>query len=76
MQDGRRKIVDEYRKAIESELLNASTADEQRCAIEVLTRDFHRKAEDKTNTFYTYRNAALEWLDDIVKEVVQVSRNK
>jgi uncharacterized protein (TIGR02646 family) len=74
--DERRKIVDDYRKAVEAELLNASTADEQRRSIEVLTRDFQRKAKDRTNTFYAYRNVALGWLDDIVKEIVEVSKDK
>lgn len=71
--DARRKIVDDYRKAIEAELLNASSLNNQRSAIEVLTRDFCRKAKDINNTFYAYRNSALGWLDDIVKEVAQVS---
>ena len=71
--DSRRKIVDDYRKAIEAELLNASSVEEQGFAIEVLTRGFLRNAEDMTNTFIAYRNAAKEWLDDIVKEVVLVS---
>lgn len=72
--DGRRKIVDDYRKAIEAELFDASTEDEQRLAIKVLTRDFQRRAKDITNTFIAYRNAAIEWLDDIVKEVVHVHK--
>lgn len=71
--DSRRKIVDDFRKAVEAELLNASTVDKQSEAIEVLIRDFIRKAKDITNTFIAYRNAAIEWLDDIVKEVALVS---
>ncbi len=74
--DGRRKIVDDYRKAIEAEFFNASTVDERKYAIKVLTRDFLRKARDSTNTFIAYRNAALEWLDNIVKEVVQVPKDE
>lgn len=74
--DARRNIIDDYFKAIQAEMMNVSTADEQRCAIEVLTRDFQRKAKDITNTFYAYRNAALDWLNDIVKEIVEVSKNK
>lgn len=68
--DGRRKLIDDYRNAIEAELINASTIAEQKTAIEVLTRDFQRKAKDVTNTFIAYRNAALEWLDEIVKSVI------
>lgn len=71
--DLRRKIVEDYRKAIEAELLNASTVEQQKSAIEVLTRDFYRKAIDTTNTFYAYRNAALGWLDDIVKGLLKTS---
>lgn len=69
--DARRKLIDDYRKTIKAELFNASTSDEQRKAIEVLTRDFQRKASDITNTFYAYRNAALGWLDNIVKSVIK-----
>lgn len=68
--DARRKLVDDYRNAVEAELINAATIGEQRNAIEVLTRDFQRKANDITNTFIAYRNAALEWLDEIVKGVI------
>lgn len=74
--DARRKIVSDFRDAIEAELQNASTVEQQRYAVEVLARDFHRKAIDTTNTFYAYRNAALGWLDNIVKEVVQASKNE
>ena len=69
--DSRRKIVDDYRKAIEAELLTTSTVDELRCVIEVLTRDFLRKAKDKTNTFVAFREAALMWLSDIVKGLLE-----
>ena len=74
--DGRRKIVDDYRKAIEAEFFHASTIDERKHAIEVLTRDFLRKSKDITNTFTAYRNAAIDWLEDIVKEVVHDSPSK
>ena len=74
--DGRRKIVDDFRDAIKADFLYASTEAEYKCSIEVLTRDFQRKAENKTNTFYAYRNAALDWLNDIVKEAVEVSKDK
>lgn len=67
--DSRRKIVDDYRKAIEAELLNAFSVDDQKSAIRVLTRDFLRNAKDITNTFIAYRNAAINWLDYIVKDV-------
>lgn len=70
--DARRKIVRDFQDSIKAELLNASTEEEQRIAIEVLTRDFQRKAKDITNTFFAYRNAALGWLGDIVKESLHV----
>ena len=70
--DERRKIVNDFREAIKAELLNASTIEKQSCAIEVLIRDFVRNAENITNTFIAYRNAVIEWLDDIIKEVAQV----
>ena len=74
--DARRKIVDDYRKAIEAEFFNASTMEELRCAIEVLTREYLRQSKDIKNTFVAYRNAALEWLDDIAKKVVRDSSDK
>lgn len=70
--DLRRKIVRDFKDAVTTEIVNATTVDEQRLAVEVLTRDFKRKAEDMTNTFIAYRNAALEWLGEIVKESLKV----
>lgn len=67
--DARRKLIVDFTKAVEAELINASTIAEQSHAIEVLTRDFQRKAKDMSNTFIAYRNAALEWLDEIVKNI-------
>lgn len=68
--DARRKIVGDFRDAVKAELQNASNVDQQRCAIEVLTRDFLRKAIDDTNTFLAFREAALMWLGDIVKNLL------
>lgn len=73
--DERRKILDEYREAIEAELINASSLTDQRYAVEVLTRDFQRKSKDIKSRFFAYRNAALCWLDDIVKEIVKKTNN-
>ena len=70
--DARRKIVCDFQDAVATEIVNASTVEEQRCAIEVLTRNFKREAEDITNTFVAYRNAAMEWLGEIVKESLHV----
>lgn len=73
--DERRKIVDDFRKAIVAEMSCLSTEDEFICAVEVLTRDFLRNSEDITNTFTAYRKAAVEWLGDIINEIKVEKRN-
>lgn len=73
--DERRKIVDNFRKAIVAEMSCLSTEDEFICVVEVLTRDFLRNSEDITNTFTAYRKAAVEWLGDIINEIKVEKRN-
>lgn len=69
--DERRKIIDDLKNNVKAEILSSKTKDVQKERISLLTEHFLRSAMDKTNTFTAYRVAAIEWLDDIVKDILR-----
>lgn len=69
--DERRKIIQEFEDDVKAECLNATTKEEQKERIAVLVRGFIRKSMDESKTFTAYRKAAIDWLDDIVKEILR-----
>ena len=69
--DERRKIIEEFSNDVKAEYLTANTIEEQKESILTLVRGFLRKSMDETLTFTAYRKAAVDWLDDIVKDITR-----
>ena len=67
--DERRKIIEEFADNIKAEYIDATTKEEQKERISTLVRGFLRKSMDETLTFTAYRKAAVDWLDEIVKDI-------
>jgi uncharacterized protein (TIGR02646 family) len=67
--DERRKIIEEFENDVKAEYLDATTKEEQKDRISTLVREFLRKSSDETKTFTAYRKAAINWLDDIIKNI-------
>lgn len=74
LNDSRRKIIDKFKREINSELVYSSTLEEQKGAIDILVRCFKRNANDNDSEFLAFRNFAVEhdWLKDIVKDLISI----
>lgn len=69
--DSRRKIINDFRNKVISEFLNAETKEVKAKILSFLVEDFINSTNDETQTFTAFRKAAIDWLDDIVKDVVK-----
>lgn len=67
--DERRKIINDFRNLVNAEYLKPNTKDVQKERLSVLVGSFVESSKDETNTFTAYRNAAVAWLDEIVKDL-------
>lgn len=67
--DERRKIINDFRNKVNAEYLKANTKNVQKERLSVLVESFVDSAMDDTNTFTAYRNAAVAWLDEIIKNL-------
>lgn len=67
--DERRKIINDFRNLVNAELLKPNNKDAQKERLSVLVESFIESAIDETNTFTAYRNAAVAWLDEIIKDL-------
>lgn len=72
LNDERKKIVDEFIKHVNVVLYVMADPKDQAAGLYTLLECFKCDAENDSNTFTAYRKAALEWLDDIIKEIVAV----
>ena len=72
LNDGRKNIIDKFKREIVSELVYNSTPEEQKQAINILVRRFVNEANDNDNEFLAFRNFAIRhnWLNDAVKEAI------
>ena len=72
LNDGRRKLLDAYKKDINAELLGCKNKGDQEDRIGVITRKFVRDIKNIEEEFIAFRNYAISnnWLNDIVKEVI------
>lgn len=73
LKDERRKILDEFKDSIRSELYRAHTIDDQKKSIEVGIRCFKNKAMDEDSEYFAFRNYAIthNWLHDIIKNIIK-----
>ncbi len=69
LNDERRAIIDKFIRDIRAEVLFSNNQEDRIKSVEVLIRNFKRHSEDETNTFTTYRKAAILWISDIIKEI-------
>ncbi len=67
--DERRKIIDDFRKELSAELLNAKNKAEQKVIISSWVKMFLYKSEDEKNTYTAFRKAVVSWLDDLIKKI-------
>jgi uncharacterized protein (TIGR02646 family) len=71
LNDGRRKILDDFRNEIRSELVNSRDEEEQRCVIRALVSRFIHSSKDISNEYIAFRNYSIvnNWLNEIVREI-------
>ena len=73
LNDERRKILNEFKGCVESELYEAKTIEDQKRSLEVLIRCFKNKAMNEDCEYTAFRNYALthNWLNDIINSVIK-----
>jgi uncharacterized protein (TIGR02646 family) len=71
LNDERRKILDTFKNEIRAAFVDSKNKEEQLHAIEVLVRQFIRRANDPSNEYVAFRKYAVlnHWLKDIVQEL-------
>lgn len=69
--DSRRKVIDDFRNKLRAEFLNAESKELKAIRLIFLVEDFVNSTKDETQAFTAFRKAAIDWLDDIVKDVVK-----
>lgn len=67
--DSRRKIVDDFRNKVRAEFLKAETKEIKELKLSFLVEDFLNSTMDDYQTFTAFRKAAIDWLDDIIKDI-------
>lgn len=70
LNDQRRKLLDDFRRDIESILVENESVEEQRIAITTVVKKFMRDSKDIKLPFLAFRRFAIhyQWLNDIIKE--------
>ena len=73
LNDERRKILDEFKRNVESELYVSKTIEDQKNSLGVLIRCFMNNAMNEDNEYLAFRNYAItyNWLKDIIKDVIK-----
>ena len=72
--DERRKIINDFRNKVNAEYLKANTKNVQKERLSVLVESFVDSAMDDTNAFTAYRNAAVDWLSNIINDIKNVKK--
>lgn len=70
LNDQRRKLLDDFRRDIESILVENDSIEEQRIAIATVVKKFLRDSKDVKLPFLAFRRYAIQnqWLNDVIKE--------
>lgn len=70
LNDQRRKFLDDFKRDIESILVENETIEEQSVAISTVVKKFVRDSKDSKLPFLAFKRYSIEhlWLNDIVKE--------
>lgn len=71
LNDERRKILEDFKNDIRSELVDDNSIEEQKASIASLTRKFLKDAMNPNNPFLGFRRYAItkKWLNEIIKEI-------
>lgn len=67
--DERRRIIDVFRDEIRAELLFSKDKEDSKAIVASLVRAFERRSTDETSPFTAFRQAAVAWLDEIIKAI-------
>lgn len=72
LNDRRKKVLDDFRKGLEEELIIHSSLEQKKAAIAILTRKFLQESNDNENEFMAFRtHIKNHWLREVVMQVIR-----
>lgn len=68
LNDRRKKVLDDFRKGLEEELIMHSSLEQKNAAIATLTRKFLSECNDRDNEFLAFRTyIKAHWLREVIQ---------